>query len=245
MKAVHLGRWTATMIVLFGVSNVAGAANPALRKDALETMARATRFFRSEVATHGGYLWKYSLDLKQREGEGKATASQIWVQPPGTPAVGMVFLHAYEATGDKSYLAAARDAAMALVRGQLESGGWDYKIEFDEAHSKGWYYRRDRQAGNTASGKRRNVTTFDDNASQSALSLLMQVDKACDFKDKEIRNAVDYALASFLKVQYPNGAWPQRYSTPVDPAQFPVCKARYPKSWSRTYPKVSYGGFYT
>ena len=80
-------------------------------------MTNATRFFRTKVATNGGYLWKYSLDFKQRAGEGKATPTQVWVQPPGTPAVGVVFLDAYNATGDKTYLEAARDAAMALVWG--------------------------------------------------------------------------------------------------------------------------------
>src|SRR5688572_17518434 len=56
-----------------------------------QTLDRATGFFRS-IATHGGYLWSYSADLKDRRGEGKATATQIWVQPPGTPAVGQTFL---------------------------------------------------------------------------------------------------------------------------------------------------------
>src|SRR5690242_15323160 len=84
------------------------------------------------IATHGGYLWSYSLDLKDRRGEGKATATQIWVQPPGTPAVGLAFLRAYEATGDAAHLEAARAAADALAVAQLESGGWNCMIDFDE-----------------------------------------------------------------------------------------------------------------
>ena len=45
-----------------------------------------------------------------REGEGRANETTVWVQPPGTPSIGMAFLDAYEATGDPTYLEAARRA---------------------------------------------------------------------------------------------------------------------------------------
>jgi hypothetical protein len=54
---------------------------------AIEALARAVTFFRDEVATHEGYVWRVSEDLTRRFGEGDATIDQIWVQPPGTPAV--------------------------------------------------------------------------------------------------------------------------------------------------------------
>ena len=66
------------------------AAAP-LVTEARVTMEKATAFMRS-IATEGGYLWRYSPDLKERAGEEKATATQIWVQPPGTPSMGMPFL---------------------------------------------------------------------------------------------------------------------------------------------------------
>ena len=165
-----------------------------------------------------------------REGEGTATDTMIWVQPPGTPSVGMAFLTAYEATGDSCYLDAARGAAHALVRGQLRSGGWDYRIEFDPERRRRYAYRVDSNSRKDA----RNVSTLDDDVSQSALRLLMRVDKALDFKDEKIHEAAQFALSAFLEVQYPNGAWPQRFSGPPDPAQFPVKKACYPESWSWT-----------
>jgi len=56
---------------------------------------------------------------------------------------------------------------------------------------------------------------------------------------------VMFGLDSLLRVQYPNGAWPQRFVEPPDPAKFPVRKAAYPDSWSRTYPKTDYREFYT
>ncbi|MBN1343383.1 MAG: pectic acid lyase [Phycisphaerae bacterium] len=224
-----------------------GAAEDAsaMRAEALGAMKRATAFFTSKVATRGGYLWKYSLDFTKREGEGKATPTQIWVQPPGTPSVGQAFLRAYEATKDKAYLDAAVAAGQALAWGQLASGGWDYRIDFDPKASQKWYYRRDVEAGDATQGKRRNVTTFDDDNSQSALRLLMCVDQAVGGKVPEIRKAVAFGLKAFLEAQYPNGAWPQRRSGPYDPAKCPVIKARYPETWSRKYEGIAYQSYYT
>jgi len=102
-----------------------------LRRRATEAMHRATAFFTGHVATEGGYLWRYSDDLARREGEGKASDTTVWVQPPGTPSVGMAFLDAYRKTGDPQCLEAARQAGYCLVQGQLQSGGWDYRIHFD------------------------------------------------------------------------------------------------------------------
>ena len=216
------------------------AGEAALKDQAAKALRRATEFFRTQVSTEGGYLWRYSEDLTRREGEGKATDTMVWVQPPGTPSVGMVYLAAYEATGDSYYLDAARDAAYALVRGQLRSGGWDYRIEFDPKRRPRYAYRVDPPREGA-----RNVSTLDDNNTQSAVRLLMGVDQALDFKDQKIREAVQFALSALLEVQYPNGAWPQRFSGPPDPAKFPVKKAGYPDSWSWTHPGDDYKNFYT
>ncbi|MHC4583225.1 MAG: pectate lyase [Planctomycetota bacterium] len=216
------------------------AAEVVLKDKCAKAMRRATDFFRTQVSTEGGYLWRYSEDLSLREGEGKATDTMVWVQPPGTPSVGMAYLRAYEATGDSYYLDAARDVAYALVKGQLHSGGWDYRIEFDPERRRRYAYRIDPHREGA-----RNVSTLDDNNTQSAVLLLMRVDRALDFKDEKIHEAVEFALSTLLKVQYPNGAWPQRFSAAPDPAKFPVKKAGYPDSWSWTYPKRDYRSFYT
>ncbi|GAG32050.1 unnamed protein product, partial [marine sediment metagenome] len=163
--------------------------------------------FHGTVSTNGGYLWVYSEDLKERAGEGKATVTQIWVQPPGTPSVGFAYLRAYEATGDAFYLGAAKAVADALVWGQLESGGWDYKIDFDPKHSQRWYYRHDK--GKVDPKGRRNTSTFDDNNSQSTLRFIMAVHKTT--QEEKYLSAVEYGLAFMLRSQFENGAWPQRY----------------------------------
>lgn len=230
---------------------VAPAAEQALSPQAARTaMEKATTYMRS-ISTEGGYLWRYSEDLKERSGENKATDTQIWVQPPGTPSLGMAFLRAYHATGDARHLDAAKAAADALAVGQLESGGWDYLIDFDPKAATAWYRRSD--IGKIApadAAKRKNISTFDDDTTQSAIRLLLAVaDEAkgsTDARDVRIREARDYALKKFLEAQRPNGGWPQRWvGNPVTAAEYPVQPAKYPKDYPREHPKHNYMGYYT
>lgn len=227
-----------------------GDAQDRTREQTSAALKKAVTFFRKQVSAQGGYLWQYSSDLKLREGEREAGKLTVWVQPPGTPTVGEAFLTAYQLTGDEFYLDAARETALALVHGQLQSGGWDYRIEFDPKQRRRYAYRNPpvpplSKGGRGGGAARRNTTTFDDDTTQSALRFLMRVDRALKFKDRKIHGAVEYALNAVLKAQYPNGAWPQRYSEFPDPKQHPVKKASYPKTWSRTYPKKDYRGYYT
>jgi hypothetical protein len=216
------------------------ADDPPLRDQAAGALRRATDYLRTKVSTEGGYLWRYSEDLTRREGERAASASMVWVQPPGTPSVGLAFLDAYEATGETAY----RDAAVALVRGQLRSGGWDYQIEFDPEKRTRYAYRTAPAAAPDAP-KAMNVTTLDDNTTQAALRLLMRVDRTLAFKDTAIHEAAVFALESLLRAQYPGGAWPQRFDHVPDPGAFPALRASYPESWSRTWPNVDYRSHYT
>ena len=212
----------------------------ALPQEAEAALQRACTFFREHVSCEGGYLWRYSADLAKREGEGRATESMVWVQPPGTPSVGQAMLDIYQQTGDARYLKLASDAGRCLVKGQLQSGGWDYRIEFAPDRRGRYAYRVEGDGG-----KGRNVSTLDDNTTQAALKLLMRLDEALEFKDPEIHEAAESALSALLAAQYPNGAWPQRFTGPPDTEQYPVKKAGYPPSWSREYPGTSYSGFYT
>jgi hypothetical protein len=94
----------------------------ALAAQAAAALHRAVAFYREQVATEGSYLWKDSADLTARRGEGPASPSPGWVQPPGTPASGQAYLAGWQATGDEYILAAAVEAAHALVATQLVSG---------------------------------------------------------------------------------------------------------------------------
>ncbi len=201
-----------------------------MRDQAAAALRRGVGFFREHVAVEGIYLWQYSEDLSKREGETQATATQGWVQPPGTPAVGLALLAAWQATSNSYYLDAARETARGLTRGQLRSGGWTYSIGFAPDERRKFAYRD----GGGAAG--RNVTTLDDDTTQAALRFLMRTDQALRFQDAQIHEAVEYALTSLVKAQYPNGAWPQGYDQFPDPEKFPVKPASPPATWSRVWP---------
>jgi len=252
LRASELTPWVSLSLTLLLSAAVLLAGDTAAAQEqpsssqAAQALQKAVEFFRGKVSVQGGYLWRYSSDLSLREGETAATASQAWVQPPGTPSVGEAYLDAYHRTRDRYLLDAAVETAQALVTGQLRSGGWDYRIEFDPAKRLQYAYRADGKGSDRdANDKAKNVTTLDDNTTQSALRFLMHVDQELGFKDAKIHQAALYALDSLLKAQYPNGAWPQRFSAPPKAEDFPVLKASYPESWPRTWPNVNYMSFYT
>ncbi len=215
------------------------AADELDNAEAVAALRRAVTFFRQQVAVRGCYLWRYQADLQAGEGEGRASRTTAWVQPPGTPTVGEAYLTAYFLTQDAHYLEAAVETATGLAAGQLQSGGWDYRIEFGEQRER-YRYRVD-----TDRPQARNVTTLDDDVTQSALRFLMRVDAATEFRNEPIHRAVTFALEQLERAQYPNGAWPQRFSGPPQDDKFPVRPANYPDTWPREYPAVDYRSFYT
>src|SRR5688572_6773705 len=86
---------------LLGTSAEAGPGRKDLKADAIEALKKAATFYRTKVATQGGYAYYYSEDLQKRWGEGVGTPDQVWNEPPGTPSVGLAYLQAYDATGDR------------------------------------------------------------------------------------------------------------------------------------------------
>jgi PelA/Pel-15E family pectate lyase len=204
-------------------------------------MKRAAEYFRDQVALRGGYVYYYSPDLKTRLGEGPASSSQIWVQPPGTPTVGLAYLDAYRATRDPFYLDAATAAAEALVYGQLESGAWTNSIDFDPTSGQAARYRNGRGGGR----KSRNFSTLDDGISQAALRLLMHVDQAHDFRQVAIHEAAQIALDRLLAAQFPNGGFPQGWDEQPAPRPDPS-PARYPDYDWKTEGRIkNYWDMYT
>ena len=203
----------------------------ALRKQAESTLKRATEFYHGKVARHGGYVYYYSPDLSRRLGEGDASDDQIWVQPPGTPTVGLAYLKAFEATGDRSYLEAATDAADALIYGQLESGAWTNCVDFDPRGKQVGQYRNGK-------GRGRNFSSLDDGQSETAIRFLIAADKAHGFKHREINRSVRIALDALLAAQFDNGAFPQGWDeVPVKTKQ-PIIRASFPKYDWRTEGRI-------
>jgi PelA/Pel-15E family pectate lyase len=211
-------------------------SSSAFADDATTALKKAATYYREKVARHGGYVYHTSADLKDRWGEGKAGPDTIFVQPPGTPTVGMAYLRAYAATGDPFYLDAARETAEALVAGQLQSGGWAQVIHFGPADRLGKY--RTRKGGNW------NASSLDDNQTQAALQFLFAADKALEFKNKRIHEAAEYGLDALLKAQFPNGAFPQVWTKPVEAK--PAGPAKYPDYDWKTEGRVkNYWDYYT
>lgn len=181
------------------------------REEILTTMKRAARFMIEEAAVNGGYVWQYLPDFSRRWGELEANKTMIWVQPPGTATVGHLFLDAWHATGDGWYLDAAMKTAEALIKGQLESGGWNYVIDTaGEASLKRWYDTYGKNAWRMEEFHHYYGNgTFDDAGTAEATQFLLRL--YLEKKDKGIRKALDKALGFILNAQYPNGGWPQRF----------------------------------
>lgn len=219
--------------------------DPALRERARAALREAVEFYRTKVSTQGGYHFAYAHDLSYGRSEMSEGPTRVEVQRDGTPLVGLAYLEAYEATRDSYYLEAAKEVARALVRGQYCSGGWDYFIEFDPLKRAQYPYRANGRCSDSSPASPERPTTLDDNISQAAVRLLMRVDRDLGFKDALIHEAALFALDSLIKAQYPNGAWPQRYSRFPEPDAFPVKPVSYPDSWSRSWPGSTYTAHYT
>jgi len=216
------------------------------KQEILKTLRKATEFYVTKVANQGGYHATYSADLKYgRSGKGGAGPTQISATGGSTPVVGLAFLRVYEATNDRYYLEAARKAALAMVKGQMCSGGWDYNTELDPEKRKNYRYRIDQPCDDQPTQTQRNMTNLDNNTTQTVMRLMMRVDRALNFKNKDIHQASLYALDTLIRAQYPNGAWPQRYENFADPKLFPVIAANYPDSWPRTWPGPIFYSHYT
>ena len=209
-------------LILFAAGVAAKtAADEPTAAEVLTAMKRATQFLTDQVAVQGGYVYRVRADFSEREGEGTATATEIWVQPPGSPSVGWAFLDAWESTSDPQFLQAARNCAAALMHGQLESGAWTDRVDFDPRGKRTGRYRDGR--GNPEG---RNYSTLDDDKSQSALRFLIRFDQLTGFRDAEVHDAVQYALEALLKAQFANGGFPQGWDGPVEPG--PITTASFP-----------------
>lgn len=211
----------------------------------MESMKRAASFFRSNVSFAGGYAWRWPRDLSEAQGEDDASPSLIMIQPPGTPAVGLAMLEAYQLSGDKLFLQGAKEAAQALIWCQLASGGWGSQFDYDPRKASRLHFRRDIDGGDTEPGRRRASSTLDDDKTQSALLLLLELAHTpAATNDPTLRHALDFGFEGLLTAQAPNGGWGQHFTGPADP-KLPVVKASIPKNWSRTFPAVDYTPFYT
>jgi PelA/Pel-15E family pectate lyase len=186
------------------------AATPG-RARILATMERATRFMTEKVAVNGGYVWSYLPDMSRRWGEMEAKPSMVWIQNPGTAAMGHLFLDAYHATGDELYYRAAEDVAGALIWGQHPSGGWNYHIDFGGDGSAADWYETIGYRGRRLEEFRHYYgnATFDDGGTVDSGKFLLRL--YLEKRDPKYRAPLDKAVQFVLDAQYPVGGWPQRF----------------------------------
>ncbi|HEX8031578.1 MAG TPA: pectate lyase, partial [Vicinamibacterales bacterium] len=181
------------------------------RAQVLAAMKRASVFMVDKVSYKGGYVWSYLPDLSRRWGEMEARPTMIWIQPPGTPSMGHLFLDAYHATGDDYYYRAAEQVASALMFAQHPSGGWNYIADFaGESSLKDWYNTIGKNAWRLEEFQHYyGNATFDDagTAESAKFFLRLFVEK----KDQKYRVPLDKAIKFVLDSQYPIGVWPQRF----------------------------------
>jgi hypothetical protein len=226
------------------------SAGPAedLSQSALAAVTNAGRYFAEKLAVDGSYVYDYRPDLKERRAEGAVGPSIGWVEPPGTPEIGAAFLKLYEMTGDEFWLTEARKSADALLRSQLNSGGWNNVIETDPTARQTWCYRVNRlskaDCRAIANNKARDRSILDDDTTQSVIRFLILLDKATGGNDPAIRDAALYALNGTAHAQYGNGAWSITFESWKSLADAPVRFASIPPAWSRTWVKPQGGPFY-
>ena len=181
-----------------------------------QAMMKATRFMVEQVSNDGGYVWNYLPDFSRSWGEMEALPGMIWFQPPGTPSMGQIFLDAYHATGDEYYYRAAEQTARAIVRGQLDCGGWNYMTHsggedslehwYETIGRNGWRLEEFRHYFGNA--------TFDDDATYAPASFLLRL--YLEKKDTEYLPPLQKAIDFVLESQYPVGGWPQRFPLPEE-----------------------------
>jgi PelA/Pel-15E family pectate lyase len=172
----------------------------------------ATKFMMDSVGYRGAFLWEYSFENKRYWGELEARRTMGWTQGEGgTPAMGDILLDAYHATGDEYYYESACRVADALIRAQLECGGWNYCFDLaGEASLIDWYetvsqYKWPAQEFMHYYGN----ATFDDMASIRCCDFILRI--YLEKYDSRFKPALDKAIEFVLKSQYPVGGWPQRY----------------------------------
>ncbi|MBQ7717002.1 MAG: hypothetical protein IJT55_05805 [Prevotella sp.] len=186
------------------------------KNDILNTMRRATQFMMNSVSLHGGFVWNYTEDFSRRWGEIEARPTMIWMQSTSTPEVGHVLLDAYHATGDEYYYQQACKVVGAILDAQLECGGWNYLHDYaGEESMKEWYNTIGKQAWRLEEFQHYyGNATFDDDVTYHPASLLLRI--YLEKKEKRFLDPLNKTIDFYLKSQYDNGGWPQRYPLRYD-----------------------------
>ncbi len=187
------------------------------RDEVLQGMRRATQYMMDSVSHDGAFVWEYMADGSRRWGELEATSpTMVWLQDPGTPAMGQMLIDALHATGDDYYYEQALRVAHSLISVQHPEGGWNYVEDLEgEERLRQFYATVGRQAWRMEEFQYYyGNCTFDDGVTIDAASFLLRL--YLERHDAEVRRALDHAIQFVLDSQYPNGGWPQRWPLRYD-----------------------------
>ena len=174
-------------------------------------MVNAARHMVEQVSHQGGYVWQALPDRSREWGEMEAYPTSIWIQAPGTPLMGQLYLDAYHATGDEYFYRAAAMAADVLMRGQHPSGGWNYHFDLaGEASTRRWYDTIGRNAWRLEEFQHYyGNATFDDSCTADCAKFMLRI--YLERREPRFRASLDKVIGFILASQYPVGGWPQRF----------------------------------
>jgi hypothetical protein len=195
----------------------------------VDALDRAVAYYADAVSDRGAYKQAYDLALSQRDGR---------AQMPFAADVGLAYVAAYEATGDRRFLPPAQEIAALLERDQIGiTGGWwhDLYVNEQQARPGFLFFRSDEAQGKRPTDNAYSVLRDDKTA--AALRFLMRLDRALGGTDLQLRRAVSFGLAGLLKAQYPSGGYPDVYYPCSDPRAI-RCTTSFPSSRAQIPPKL-------
>ena len=160
-------------------------------------------FFHGEVASHGGYVYYVQLDLKQRDGERAwRHASEIWVQPPGTPTVGIGLLESLSGHGViRTFWTPRQKRPKYLFTGNSHRWMEQNCVELDAPGGKRVALYRNGQ------GSGRNTPRSMTAQTQSAIRLLVALGRRPGFRAPIDSRICPNGPGCVVGAQFPNGAF--------------------------------------
>lgn len=215
-----LTKQLAIVLLITGVSLVQPVTISAQSKQHLKEAAKEALHAMEKLQKNGGWAMAWATDGSATYGEWLLREDDIiTIQPPGTPAIGSVFLKAFEVFGDSSYLQTAIHAGDALLQGQFSHGGFPQEFYAGRfSQNPEWFHSYDSSGsawyppdieGADIYIDEDGSGTFDDGTTQSAALFLLELGQKT--KLSRYNDAAKKAAGFMLKAQYPNGGWPQKY----------------------------------